>query len=128
MSELAMNYTDSKTGISYKLVGDYYLPDLKPPDLNIGTIGRFGRERLEYLRNHRRVLYTDLLTSGRLNDHLHETDETANDRIELISRQIAEREGVTEKLKADNVMLWVQMTNNIQNRATEIIRELLIYT
>ena len=127
MSELATNYTDSKTGISYKLVGDYYLPDLKPPDFNIGTIGRFGRERLNYLKNYRRVLYTNLLTSGRLNDHLHETDETANDQIELISRQMAEREGVTEKLKVENGMLWVQMMNGIRNRATEIIRDELIY-
>ena len=127
MSALAMNYTDSMTGISYTLVGDYYLPDLKAPEINIGTLGRFGRERLNYLKNHRRVLYTNLLTSGRQNDHLCETDETANDRIELISKQMAKSEGVTEKLKADNGMLWVQMTNNIRNRATEIIRDELIY-
>ena len=127
MSELATNYTDSKTGISYTLVGEHYLPNLESPEINIGTLGRFGRERLDYLKNHRKVLYTDLLTSGRLNDHLHEIDKTANNRIEFISRQMAEREGVTEKLKAENGMVWVQMMNGIRNRATEIIRVELIY-
>jgi len=127
MSELATNYTDSKTGISYTLVGEHYLPYLESPEINIGTLGRFGRERLDYLKNHRKVLYTDLLTSGRLNDHLHEIDKTANNRIEFISRQMAEREGVTEKLKAENGMVWVQMMNGIRNRATEIIRVELIY-
>ena len=127
MSELATNYTDSKTGISYTLVGEHYLPILESPEINIGTLGRFGRERLNYLKNHRRVLYTNLLTSGRLNNHLYEIDETANDWIELISQQMAEREGVTEKLKAEDGMLWVQKMNSIRNRATEIIRDELIY-
>ena len=127
MNELAKNYTDDQTGISYKLVGDYYLPDLIVSDVSIETIGRFGRERLKYLKNHRRLLYINLITSGKLNDHLIETDETANDRIEYISRQIAKCEGVTEKLKAENTLLWVKMMNNIRNRATETIRNDLIY-
>ena len=88
MNELKKNYTDDQTGISYKLVGDYYLPDLIASDVSIGAIGRFGRERLKYLKNHRRLAYINLLTSGKLNEHLIETDETANDRIEYISRQI----------------------------------------
>ena len=127
MSELAMNYTDEKTGISYKLVGDYYYPYIEPPEISHNTIGRFGQERLDYLKQHRRVTYLNLLTAGKLNDHLHETDETAIDRIDYISRQMAEREGVTEKLKADNPMFWVQSVNNIRSRATEIIRDELIY-
>lgn len=127
MTELAKKYTDEQTGISYTLIGDYYLPDLEVPKINLGTIGRFGRERLNYLRNHRRIMYINLLTSGKLNEHLYETDETANDRIEYLGRQIAEREGVTEKLKAENMMVWVQMMNSIQNRAIEIIRDELIY-
>ena len=127
MNDFAKNYTDSHTGISYKLIGDYYLPNLIVSDANPGTIGRFGRERLEYLKNNRRVLYINMLTSGKLNEHLIETDETANDRMELISKQIAEREGVTEKLKFDDVMLWVQKMNGIRNRVTEIIRDELIY-
>ena len=127
MNELAKKYTDNQTGISYNLVGDYYLPDLIASDVNIGAIGRFGRERLEYLKKHRRLLYVNLLTSGKLNEHLIETDETANDRIEYISRQIAECEGVTERLKADDTLLWVRMMNNIRNRATEAVRAELIF-
>ena len=127
MNELISNITDERTGISYILVGDHYLPDLIAPEISHNTIGRFGRERLNYLKNHRRVIYTNLLTSGRLNEHLHETDEAANDRMYLVSRQIAEREGITEKLKADDAMLWVQKMNNIRSRVTEIIRDELIY-
>jgi hypothetical protein len=127
MNDFAKNYTDSHTGISYKLIGDYYFPNLIVSDANPGTIGCFGRERLEYLKNNRRVLYINMLTSGKLNEHLIETDETANDRMELISKQIAEREGVTEKLKFDDVMLWVQKMNGIRNRATEMIRDELIF-
>jgi len=128
MNELTRNYTDNNTGISYTLVGDYYLPDLKAPTLDVGTLGRFGRERFDYLKQHRRLLYLNLLTSGKLNDHLHETDATANDRMDFISRQIAENEDVTEKLKADNTMLWVQKVNSIRNRVIEIIRDELIYS
>jgi len=127
MNELAKNYTGSHTGISYTLVGDYYLPDIIAPEVSHKAIGRFGRERLEYLKNHSRLLYTNLLTSGKLNEHLIDTDETANDRMDFISKQIAQCEGVTEKLKADNMMLWVQKMNNIRNRVTEIIRDELIY-
>ena len=127
MNELINNLADERTGISYTLVGDHYLPDLIAPEISHNTIGRFGRERLNYLKNNRRVTYTSLLTSGRLNEHLHETDEAANDRMELVSRQIAEREGITEKLKADDAMLWVQKMNNIRSRVTEIIRDELIY-
>jgi len=127
MNELAKNYTDNRTGIAYTLVGDYYFPDFKASGVNLGSLGRFGRERLDYLRNHRRLAYINLLTSSKLNEHLIETDEIANDRMECIRRQIAEDEGVTEKLKADNTMLWVQKMNSIQNRVTEIIRNELIY-
>ena len=127
MTDMRKNYTDNQTGISYTLVGDYYFPDLIVSDVNLGAIGRFGRKRLDYLKNNRRVLYITMLTSGKLDEHLIETDEIANARMELISKQIAEREGVTEKLKSDDVMLWVQKMNNIRNRVTEIIRDELIF-
>ena len=127
MNQLAKNYIDTQTGISYTLVGEHYLPDLSAPEVSHNTIGRFGRERLDYLKYHRRLAYINLLTSSKLNEHLIETDETANDRMEYISRQIAECEGVTEKLKADNAMLWVQKMNSIQNRVTEIIRNELVF-
>ena len=127
MKELEKKYTDNQTGISYTLIGDYYLPDFNAPNINLGAVGRFGRERLEYLKNNRKLLYINLLTSGKLNEHLADTDETANDRMEIISSQIAECEGVTELLKADDMMLWVQKMSGIRNRATEIIRDELIY-
>ena len=127
MNDLAMNYTDNQTGISYTLIGDYYLPDFETPKVNLGAVGRFGRERLEYLKNYRRLLYINMLTSGKLNEHLADTDEIANERMEIVSSQMAEREGVTEKLKADDMMLWVQKMNGIQNCVTEIIRDELIY-
>ena len=127
MKEIEKKYTDDQTGISYKLVGDYYMPDLIVSDVSVETIGRFGRERLEYLKNHHRLAYINLLTSGKLNEYLIETDETANVRIEYISRQIAESEGVMERLKADDMMMWVQRMNNIKNRVVEIIRNELIY-
>ena len=127
MNNFAKNYTDSKTGISYKLIGDYYLPNLIDSDVNQGTIGRFGRERLEYLKNNRRVLYINMLTSGKLNEHLTEIDEAANERMEFISKQMAEHEGVTERLKSDDMMLWTQKMNNIRNRVIEIIRYELIF-
>ena len=127
MNNFAKNYTDSKTGISYKLIGDYYLPNLIVSDVNPVTIGRYGRERLEYLKNNRRVLYINMLTSGKLNEHITEIDETANERMEFISKQIAEHEGVTERLKSDDMMLWTQKMNGIRTRVTEIIRDELIY-
>jgi len=127
MTDLRKYYMDNQTGISYTLVGDYYLPNIKAPEINIGAIGRYGPERLTYLKNHRRIMYINLLTSGKLNEHLYEIDESANNRIEYLVRRLADCEGVTEKLKAKNMMLWVQLMNSIKNRAIEITRDELIY-
>lgn len=128
MNKLAPHYTNKKTGISYTLVGDYYLPDLALSEEPHYEIGRFGMMRRSYLKNHRKGLFTNLLTSGKLNEHLHEIDQTANERFELISSQMEKTEGVTEQLKSENQMLWVQKMNNIRNRVEEIIREELIYS
>ena len=128
MNDLKQHYTDEQTGISYTLVGDHYLPDLLPPESENYSIGRFGRMRLDHLKHHHRVLYVDLLTSGKLYEHLNDIDEAANDRMELLSRQMAEREDVTERLKAEDQMLWVQRMNNICGRIEGIIREELIYS
>jgi len=106
----------------------YRIPNLILPDEPEYDIGRFGQMRRRYLKNHRKVLFINLLTSGKLNEHLYETDQTANDRFWLITKQMAEAEGVTEDLKAQNQMEWVGRMNNIRNRAEEIIREELIYT
>ena len=91
-------------------------------------IGKYGLMRKQYLQNHRKGLFAILLTSGKLYSHLAEIDQTANDRMELITRQMAEREGVTEQLKVENQMLWVQKINNIRNRVEEIILHELIYS
>ena len=127
MIETLHHSKNEATGISYSLIGDYYLPDFLINDSDQYVIGRFGRERLNYLKNHHKLIYLNLLTSGKLNNHLHEIEETAHDRIELITRQIASCEGVTEELKADDMLLWVQKMNNIRNSVIEIIRDELIY-
>ena len=129
MQELAQHYTNEETGISYTLSADsnYYLPDLTLPDEPEYEIGRFGLMRRYYLKNHRKILFTNLLTSGKLNEHLYETDQAANDRFWLITNQMAKAEGVTEDLKARDQMAWVQRMNSIRNRVEEIIRAELIY-
>ncbi len=115
-------------GGTYRKVGDYYIPNLTLPEESHYDIGRFGMMRRSYLKNHRKGLFTVLLTSGKLNEHLYEIDQTANERFELISSQMAKTKGVTEQLKSENQMLWVQKMNNIRNRVEEIIREELIYS
>ena len=128
MTTLPQHYTNDQTGITYTRVGDYYLPDLTLPEQEEYPIGRFGLMRSHYLKEHRKGLYAVLLMSGRLNAHLHEIDEAALDRMELLTRQMAERESVTEQLKATDQMLWVQKMNSIRNRIDEIILSELIYS
>lgn len=128
MNKSTQHYTDEETGISYTLSPDgYYLPDLILPDEPEYDIGRFGLMRRDYLKNHRRILFINLLTTCKLNEHLYEIDQAANERFELISRQMAQTEGVTEELKSKNQMLWVQKMNGIRNRVEEMIRDELIY-
>ena len=127
MNDLLQHYSDDQNGLSYTLDGDFYLPDLFAPEEKQHPIGKYGRMRLNYLKRHRRIYYFDLLTSGKLNSHLHEIDETAYNRMNLICKQLAVREGVTEKLKSDNQMLWVQKMNNIRNWVEEMIIDELIY-
>ena len=127
MNELNQYRKDETTGITYTLIGDYYFPDLKTKESYRYTIGRFGHERLDYLMHHRKHIYLNLLTSGKLSDHLYEIEETAHDRMDHMIAQVAQNEGVTEKLKADDMLLWVKEMNNIHSRAIEIIRDELIY-
>ena len=118
---------NEQTGICYTLQGDYYLPDLKLPEQEDKPIGLWGQRHLCYIKRHKKVLYTNLLTSGKLNSHLADIDEQAEDMFSRLVKQMAEREGVTEQLKAGNQMEWVGRMNNIRNRATEIINNDLIY-
>lgn len=120
---------NEQTGISYTLHGDYYLPDLALSDEEKDVeIGVWGQRHLRYIKQHRKVLYLNLLTSGKLNGYLADIDKQAEDMLFRLVKQMAERESVTEHLKADNQMEWVGRMNNIRSRATEIIGNELIYT
>lgn len=118
---------DEKTGISYTLQGDYYLPDIALSTEEQQPVGLWGQRHLRYIKQHRKVLYTNLLTSGKLNSYLSDIDKQAEEMFFWLVKQMAEREGVTEQLKADNQMEWVARMNNIRSRSTEIVNTDLIY-
>ena len=119
---------NEQTGISYTLHGDYYLPDLALSDEEKGVeIGVWGQRHLRYIKQHRKVLYLNLLTSGKLNGYLADIDKQAEDMLSRLVKQMAEREGVTEQLKADNQMEWVGRMNNIQSRAIELVNTDIIF-
>ena len=124
---MKQHFTDERTGISYTLKGDYYLPDLQLPPEKETEIGVWGQRHLRYIKQHRKVLYMNLLTSGNLNEHLAEIDKQAEDMFFRLVKQMAERGGVTEQLKAENQMEWVGRMNNIRSRATEIVNAELIF-
>ena len=113
--------------ITYTQQGDYLLPDLKLPKQPKVEIGIFGKRHLRYLEHNRKILYTNLLTKGKLTAHLAEIDKLAEDMFFRLVKQIAEREGVTEKLKVKDQMQWVRKMNNIRNRAEEIVNNKIIY-
>ena len=116
-------------GGTYRQEGDYLLPNLSlPPDTLEYQIGKYGRMRKRYLKEHRDALYTSLLLSGKLDQHLAEIDQTCVERIERITADMARVEGVTETLKATDQMEWVGRMNNIHNRAEEMILSELVYT
>ena len=117
---------DENNGLDYVLVGDYYFPDLILAE-DSRPVGRWGRMHKRYLKEHHPVRYQVLLLSGRLNTYLADTDTQAEEQLELLTQQMAEREGVNEELKATNQMEWVQRMNSIQNRAEEVIKNELIF-
>lgn len=118
---------DGNNGLWYELQGDYYLPCLKLPEEEQVHIGIWGQRHRRYLKEHRRVRYADLLTSGKLNGYLVDIDRQAEEMFEQLVKQMAEREGVTEQLKATDSMEWVRKMNSIRNRAVEITNSELIY-
>jgi hypothetical protein len=118
---------DEKNGLWYELQGDYYIPCLKLPEEEQQPIGVWGQRHLRYIKQNRKVLYLNLLTSGKLNEYLADIDKQAEDMFSRLVKQMAEREGVTEQLKADNQMEWVAQMNNIRSRATEIVNHDIIY-
>lgn len=114
-------------GGTYTIQGDYRLPDLTLPPEEERPIGVWGQRRLRYLKQHRKILYCNLLTSGKLRSHLADVEEEAQSLFFRLVKQYAEREGVTEQLKAENPMEWVQRMNNIREHANEIVSENIIY-
>ena len=114
-------------GGTYTQVGDYLLPNLIIDEDEQQFIGKYGRMRKRYLKEHRPVLFTNLLLSGKLDQHLTENDRACTERMELLTRQMADQEGVTEALKAADQMEWVRRMNSIRNRAEEIVMNELVY-
>ena len=125
--ELPKNYIDEKTGIEYRLVGDYYIPNLVLPSKQNVKLGKYGRMRARYLKENKKAEYTIMLIENTLQDHLIEIDKTANERLELLMKQFIEKENITEDLKATNQMEWVGKMNAIKNAVEEIILKELIY-
>lgn len=117
-----------QTGGTYTQVGDYMLPDLLPAEEEKeANIGVWGMRHKRYLKQHHKVRYYNLLTSGKLNSYLVDIEQHAQDLFLRLVKDLAEKENVTEELKASNQMLWVQKMNNIRNRATEVVNADLIY-
>ena len=117
---------NEKNGLWYELQGDYYLPCLKLPEDGTVHIGIWGQRHRRYLKTHRKTLYTSLLTSGKLNSYLADINRQAEELFFRLVKQMAEAEGVTVTLKADDPMEWVGRMNNIRNRATEIVNTEII--
>lgn len=118
---------DEGNGLWYELQGEYYLPCLTLPPEEEMIIGIWGQRHLRYLKEYHRITYTNLLTSGRLNAYLAEVDEQAKDMFLRLAKEYADRQGVTEQLKVDKPLEWVQKMNNIRNAVEEVINEELVY-
>ncbi len=118
---------NKKNGLWYELQGGYYLPCLKLPEEGEVHIGIWGQRHRRYLKNHHRVRYINLLTSDKLNSYLADIDRQTEAMFSRLVKQLSEKEGVTEALKAENQMLWVQRMNNIRSAAIEIVSSELIY-
>ncbi len=119
--------TDERTGLKYELVGDYYLV-AGDDESEERPIGIWGQRHLRYLKQHSKTVYAELLTSGKLNSYLADLNEQADDMFFRLVKDLAKKDGITETLKAENQMLWVQRMNAIRETATEIVNNNLIYT
>lgn len=117
----------TNTKITYTQQGDYLLPDLKLPQQPKYEIGVFGQRHKNYLLRYHKIRYYNLLTTGKLVEYLSDIDNQANELFHQLVKQISDNKGITEQLKLDNPMLWVQNINNIRNCATEIVNNELIY-
>ncbi len=127
MTEMKKHIYDESNGLWYELIGDYYIPVLTLSSEEQRPIGKWGRMHRDYLKEHRPILFNDLILSGRLWTYLADLNEQAKERLSLIIEQMKASEGVTEELKATDQMAWVGAMNSIRNRAEEIILRELIY-
>ena len=118
---------NEKNGLWYEVQGDSYLPCLKLPEERTAYIGVWGQRRLRYLKQHHKVLYYNLITSGKLHSHLADVEEQAQNLFSRLVRELAEKEGVTEQLKATDPMAWVRRMNNIRERATEVVNSEVVF-
>ena len=118
---------DQNNGLWYKLQGDYYIPCLVLDETDTPPIGMWGRRHLSYLKEHRSVLHTSLVLSGKLHSYLVEVDNRATEMLDRLIKQMAAQQGITEQLKAQDQMTWVQRMNNIRNAAEEIVLQEVIY-
>ena len=114
-------------GGTYSQQGDYMLPNLKMPKQPEYNIGVWGQRRRRYLKQHRQIIYTNLLTSCKLSEHLAEVEKECAERMDSLVKAVAKQEGVTEALKAADQMVWVRRMNNIRNRAEEIVLNEIVY-
>ena len=119
---------NEQNGLWYELQGDYFIPCLVLDEEDAQPIGMWGRKHLRYIKEQRPVLYTTLLLSGKLNSHLAEIDNQATEMFDRLVKQLSEKEGITEQLKAQDQMAWVGAMNSIRNQAEEIINAEIIYT
>ena len=119
-------FYDEKNGMSYTLHGDYYLPDLVLREEE-PTYGKYGMLRKQFLKEHRSARYQYLLLTGKLNEHLNQTDQEAREQVEMLMKQMAEKKGVTEELKVQDQMKLVGLMNNIKVSAEEIILKNMVY-
>lgn len=127
MTEMKKHIYDDSNGLWYELIGDYYIPVLNLSSEEQRPIGKWGRIHRDYIKEHRPILFNDLVLSGQLWTYLADLNEQAQERLSLIIKQIKASEGVTEKLKATDQMAWIGSMNSIRNRAEEIILQELIY-
>ena len=126
--KLKQTIIDERTGIEYNLVNGYYIPNIVlPKSRRTGNIGKYGRMRARYLRENKKVEYSVMLIENELTSHLLDIDDICRERVDLLVKQIAEKENVNEELKAGNQMEWVKAMNNIKNRVEEIIANEIIY-
>lgn len=118
---------NNSNGLWYELHGDYYMPCLVIPEEKVHTIGIWGRKHQQYLREHRPIIYSNLILSGKLYSYLADIDTQARNKLDLLVIQLAEKEGINDQLKEQNQLAWVRAMNNSHNRAEEIILKELIF-